>query len=188
MNTRICANSDCKVEFILRYPADTKKYCSRSCSASATNKEKPKRVPGGRCKVCNEPIRSRYVYCADHRPTKEKIQDAKIKDWLEGRWSGGGDSTGNLSRIVRRFLLESANYSCSKCGFNTPHPVDGSSILEINHIDGNSSNHSPDNLEVLCPNHHALTPSYRGRNKGNGRKVYYLRVSVEKDASELKNR
>lgn len=30
--------------------------------------------------------------------------------------------------------------------------------------DGNSSNHKLDNLKLLCPNCHALTPTYRGRN------------------------
>lgn len=37
--------------------------------------------------------------------------------------------------------------------------------LELEHIDGNSSNNLLENLELLCPNCHSLTDTYRGRNK-----------------------
>lgn len=33
--------------------------------------------------------------------------------------------------------------------------------LELHHVDGNSKNNSLDNLELLCPNCHALTENYR---------------------------
>lgn len=38
--------------------------------------------------------------------------------------------------------------------------------LELEHKDGNSTNHILDNLELLCPNCHAFTDTYRGKNKG----------------------
>jgi 5-methylcytosine-specific restriction endonuclease McrA len=42
----------------------------------------------------------------------------------------------------------------------------GNSIpLELEHIDGNSSNNKLENLELLCPNCHSLTDTYRGKNK-----------------------
>jgi 5-methylcytosine-specific restriction endonuclease McrA len=41
--------------------------------------------------------------------------------------------------------------------------------LELEHKDGNSENHARENLELLCPNCHSLTPTYKGRNRGNGR-------------------
>jgi 5-methylcytosine-specific restriction endonuclease McrA len=36
--------------------------------------------------------------------------------------------------------------------------------LELDHINGDSSNNNLDNLRLLCPNCHALTPTYRGKN------------------------
>jgi predicted RNA-binding Zn-ribbon protein involved in translation (DUF1610 family) len=96
--------------------------------------------------------------------------------WLSGEWKGGTNA--GLSSIIRNYLLIQSNYSCKKCGFNTPHPDDNKTILEINHINGDGTDHSPHNLEVLCPNCHALTSNYRGRNLGNGRPVYYLRKSI----------
>lgn len=41
--------------------------------------------------------------------------------------------------------------------------------LELDHIDGERSNNLLENLRLLCPNCHALTPTYRGRNKRNKR-------------------
>ena len=42
--------------------------------------------------------------------------------------------------------------------------------LEIEHIDGNYLNNIESNLLLLCPNCHSLTSTYKGANKGNGRK------------------
>jgi hypothetical protein len=40
--------------------------------------------------------------------------------------------------------------------------------LELDHIDGDRNNNNLNNLRLLCPNCHALTPNYRGKNKGKG--------------------
>lgn len=54
---------------------------------------------------------------------------------------------------------------CSCCGSSRwlgyPMP------LELDHIDGVRTNNTLENLRLLCPNCHALTPTYRGRNKRN---------------------
>ena len=39
--------------------------------------------------------------------------------------------------------------------------------LELPHIDGDRFNNELSNLQILCPNWHALTENYSGRNKGN---------------------
>jgi 5-methylcytosine-specific restriction endonuclease McrA len=49
------------------------------------------------------------------------------------------------------------------------HPVTEKCPVEINHISGDSSDHSPGNLELLCPNCHSLTPTHGSLNNGNGR-------------------
>lgn len=152
------------------------KFCSRSCSATYNNIRYPKRFLENSCKICSKKITSARSYCDACWQDNSAKSKYKISSWLSKDWRGGTDS--GLSQIVRKYLLEKSNYSCSKCGFNINHPDDGRTILEINHIDGDGLNHSPENLEVVCPNCHALTSNYRARNMGNGRPVYYLRKSI----------
>jgi hypothetical protein len=54
--------------------------------------------------------------------------------------------------------------TCNNCHLSTW--LDNPIPLELDHIDGNNSNNNLDNLRLLCPNCHALTPTYRGKNKG----------------------
>lgn len=152
------------------------KFCSNSCAASHNNKKSPKRRPEGKCKLCGKPSVTSRAYCKecwDGNITKSKN---KIKLWLSGEWDGS--SSNGLSKTVREYLLQNSQFSCQKCGFNKCHPADGKTILEINHIDGDGSNHVKENLEVLCPNCHAMTSSYRGRNWGKGKRtIHYVRVN-----------
>ena len=54
-------------------------------------------------------------------------------------------------------------YQCEKCGCDG-HWQDGEIALEIDHIDGDNTNNEISNLHYLCPNCHALTDTYRGKN------------------------
>lgn len=63
--------------------------------------------------------------------------------------------------VERHKLIE---YCCEKCGCDG-HWQDGIISLEIDHIDGDNTNNQLSNLRYLCPNCHALTETYRGKNK-----------------------
>lgn len=54
-------------------------------------------------------------------------------------------------------------YQCVNCGCNGKWQG-GQIALEIDHIDGDNTNNELSNLRYLCPNCHALTDTYRGRN------------------------
>ena len=57
-------------------------------------------------------------------------------------------------------------YLCSNCGCDG-NWQNGKIALELDHIDGDNTNNTLDNLRYLCPNCHALTSTYRGLNKKN---------------------
>jgi hypothetical protein len=92
-----------------------------------------------------------------------------VENWLNG--SDPGHKVGyRIKTAVRKYILEKANYMCSCCGWNKINVKTGSSPLEIDHINGDVSDCSIDNLRVLCPNCHSLTPTWKALNKGNGNK------------------
>ena len=63
-------------------------------------------------------------------------------------------------RLLKENIFEYKCYSCSNTSWlDKPIP------LELEHIDGNHYNNKLENLTLLCPNCHALTSTYRGRNK-----------------------
>lgn len=63
--------------------------------------------------------------------------------------------------VERHGLLE---YCCQICGCDG-HWQNSIISLEIDHIDGDNKNNQLSNLRYLCPNCHALTETYRGKNK-----------------------
>ena len=63
--------------------------------------------------------------------------------------------------VERHNILE---YKCQKCGCDG-HWQDGIISLEIDHINGDNTDNRIENLHYLCPNCHALTETYRGKNK-----------------------
>ncbi len=95
-------------------------------------------------------------------------KQTNLEKWLSGCSSGIQTLSRRLSYSVRNYLLEQIGYKCSQCGWNQINSVTQRCPLEIDHIDGNSENCSLKNLRVLCPNCHALTPTYRALNGGNG--------------------
>jgi len=70
----------------------------------------------------------------------------------------------------RQRLLEESKFSCTLCGFSTRRPC-GGSILEIDHLDGDHTNNTRENLRVLCPNCHALTPNFRNWGRTSTKKT-----------------
>lgn len=69
-------------------------------------------------------------------------------------------STSKLKdRLIKAQLKEA---KCECC--NETKWLDQPIPLELHHIDGDHSNLTLENLQLLCPNCHALTDNYRGKN------------------------
>ena len=73
-----------------------------------------------------------------------------------------------LRGYIQRYNL--IEYKCSKCGCDG-HWQDGIIKLEVHHKDGDNHNNERDNVIYLCPNCHALTENFRGKNKIENQKT-----------------
>lgn len=68
------------------------------------------------------------------------------------------DELRSFSQIRRRVISERWN-SCESCGRDKVN-IHWTCPVQIHHIDWDSENNSPINLQVLCPNCHSLTNNY----------------------------
>lgn len=64
---------------------------------------------------------------------------------------------------VRHRVIQEDGYKCLLCGIDSwlKKPIS----LELDHIDGDNTNHSRNNLRLLCPNCHSQTPTFRNRKR-----------------------
>ena len=162
---KICSNPECRVNFSTK--ESRAKYCSRSCAAKVNNSRYPKRATGlTRLCPCGVELKHyQKTYCSrQHSAAYRSI--GYINRWKAGLESGS-QANGNLSSIVRNYMLVESKYSCSECGWDKPNPILGRPILSIDHIDGNWQNNRYGNLIVLCYNCHTLTPTFGALNVGS---------------------
>lgn len=81
---------------------------------------------------------------------------------------------GQIPQFLRHYIFDKFENKCCKCGWSEINPFTNTIPLEIDHIDGNYKNNSENNLQLLCPNCHSLTSTYRGANRGNGRNITWI--------------
>lgn len=164
MRTFTCNQCSTKVIVVSRKDSRTK-FCSKSCSATFNNLNRERKWSSVQCLNClksGNNYGGKSKFCS-LKCSSEYRKKQFIDDWLSGRESGS-QKNGGLKGAIRRYLLSVANYSCSICGWDKVNPATNKSTLEIDHIDGDAFNNNIENLRVLCPNCHSLTPTYKALN------------------------
>jgi hypothetical protein len=118
-------------------------------------------------------------YSQENKYLKEFKID--IKHFTGQAWNKGRRGYG-INRIpLEAILVKGSNFQsfklkkrlfkdklkipkCEECGW-AKISSDGRIPLELDHINGDSSDNRIINLRILCPNCHSLKPTHRGRNR-----------------------
>ena len=108
--------------------------------------------------------------CCSKECWEEYQEKEKIRVWKSGEDVGYSGKPGSKIRpYIKRYIFEKNNNCCEKCHKEYVNPYTGLSILQIHHIDGDATNNKEENLQLLCPNCHAMTENFGSRNKKSTR-------------------
>lgn len=128
-----------------------------------------RKLPDFKCKGCGKTdltVDRRNTYCS-HACRIDLAYRTYVDRWKRGLETGYTlDINNGISGQIKRYLVEKKGDCCWKCGWAEVHPTTGKVPCQWNHIDGDSTNCSEENLERICPNCHSLTPNYGALNKG----------------------
>lgn len=83
------------------------------------------------------------------------VSHFKGQSWRKEEYS----DTPNLKISIKKKLIRERGHQCQNCKNKTWFEVP--ITLELEHVDGNNSNNSEENLLLLCPNCHAQTKTWR---------------------------
>lgn len=141
-------------------------FCSQSCSAKFWNPKKRSKKESVSCLCCGKSLRGKSgkKFCSS-KCNKKYDNDAWIESWKKGEKIGCSGKGFSISPTIRRYLFDKYDNKCCKCGWCAINPITGKIPLQIDHLDGDASNNKEDNLELICPNCHSLTPNFMALNK-----------------------
>lgn len=144
----------------------------RAINPSETFNAKPQNW--GVCENCGKKFHMYYKgkrFCSC-KCSGEYLKKKSIKMWKDGRKSGTMAFT--HSEFVRNYMMEKYHKKCQVYGWGEINHFTKKVPLQLHHIDGDPANNNEDNLQLLCPNCHALTDNFGSRGTGLvGRSKYY---------------
>lgn len=163
-----CKNCNTEFKSLI---SEHRKFCCSSCNTTYHNIGRNRHISEIKdfCEIfyCN--------FCQNvHKYKKQKFCSSKcaanFKTFEIFKKIENGNTT-LYYKNYKNYLIYKHGEKCMKCGWNEKNPYSGKIPIELEHKDGNSENNSLDNLELLCPNCHSLTKTYKALNIGNGRHI-----------------
>jgi hypothetical protein len=157
---------ECKKEFETT-KGNEKIFCNHSCSATYNNKKRVRKIKSKKnlkCLCCDNffKIKNKNQKFCSNNCSSFYIRSEIFKKIELGE--------NNLnSKNYKNYLIHKHGEKCMECGWCEKNIYSNKIPIELEHIDGNSENNELNNLKLLCPNCHSLTPTYKALNVGNGR-------------------
>ena len=152
-------------------------FCSRSCSAKYNNplriKKKSSQTQSAHsstsvCLNCGKSFNGKHKFCSQECSAQYRRKE-HIKIWKNAPEK---IISTQCPDYIRCYLVDKYNNSCQRCGWHEMNPVTGNVPLEVHHVNGDPTDNREENLQLLCPNCHALTETYKSLNKNSTRKRY----------------
>jgi len=156
------------------YDRQKNDFCSRSCSAKYNNIKRSKNIDevsgryiGGKskerdfdyikkeyfCVFCGNKLnKNNFKYCSSK--CQSLFRQMEISKKIES-----GENVTNSA--LRKYLMLKHDSKCQKCGWGMKNPTSGTVCLDMHHVDGDANNNVLSNVEILCPNCHSLTNTYK---------------------------
>ena len=127
----------------------------------------PKRIPHKRSPSAGQQKGS--IPWNKNKTFKEQSLSKLIYTIESGQYKTHSDNS--IRRLIRSYLIYKYGNKCMMCGLSEwlNIPI----ALVSDHIDGNSLNNELDNFRIICNNCDATLPTFKGKNKGKGRKNRY---------------
>ena len=141
-----------------KWSGHTMTYCSKSCASKRPKSQSSKEKISKRLKEAYEKNPQPWKRTRTHEEEQRRL--AKCRETLERKYSEM--SFDELPETwKRRKVFEEQDHACISCGLTKwlNQPI----LLELDHISGDRSNNSRDNLRGLCPNCHSQTDNWKGK-------------------------
>lgn len=147
------------------------------------------------CKFCNRSISNKgslvsHENCCQKNPNRIKHKRSKLAGQKKGcvPWNKNKiflkenidrviktieseeyktHSDNSIRRLIRKYLIYKHGNKCMICGLSKWRDI--TIPLVADHIDGNSKNNELSNFRIICNNCDAILPTFKGKNRGNGR-------------------
>lgn len=125
------------------------RFCSRHCANLAKTNGLPQTIT---CEVCGKTqvrapsklkSKSGIYFCSRDCKCKAQRTESQVSEIVPFHYG--------KSLAYKAIAFRNLPHTCSRCNYQE-HPE----ILQVHHKDKNRQNNNLENLEILCPNRHAI--------------------------------